>query len=409
MARECTQPRSQSSAGVQFASDDENECCYSGTLIESVPVDHDFYLRATLAYRIVDCLLDTGSEVCLLPHYVVHSNCVKKTRRSLKATNGTPIPILGEVTLPLSIGNFSTTITTLVSRHVSEPMLGIDFLVDNGLIWDFAQSCVTIDGVKQLLRPRTDCHCWSRRVVVQETTMVPARSEAVLPTRVQFRKLPEQELEVDWITEFGEMKEGVHVARTLVPSGKWLDAPVRVLNTSKKDVNLEENMPVTDLEQVQVLDGDDDDSSKVRSVNQDEGTEVPDFVRKMVDGIDDSISESASLALESILVSYMDVFSQNESDLGLTNIIMHHIDTGDVKPVRQPLRRFPPANVESISQHVDTMLEQGVIKPASSPWASNVVLVKKSDGTFRCCIDYRKLNAVTRKGVYPLPRINDCL
>jgi len=88
---------------------------------------------------------------------------------------------------------------------------------------------------------------------------------------------------------------------------------------------------------------------------------------------------------------------------------MHYIDTGDAKPVRQPLRKFPPAHVEAISEHVDSMLEQGIIEPASSLWASNVVLVKKHDGTLRCCIDYRKLNAVTRKDVYPLLRINDCL
>ena len=161
---------------------------------------------------------------------------------------------------------------------------------------------------------------------------------------------------------------------------------------------------MSDLEQVQVLDRDSDDSVQVTGVSQAEELQVPDFVRKMVDAVDDSIS-----ALESILMSYLDVFSQRENDLGLTDIIMHHIDTGDAKPVRQPLRRFPPAHVESISQHVDTMLEQGVIEPASSPWASNVVLVKKSDGTLRCCIDYRKLNAVIRKDVYPLPRINDCL
>jgi len=175
------------------------------------------------------------------------------------------------------------------------------------------------------------------------------------------------------------------------------------LNVSKKDVDLEENSPISDLEQVQ------EKTVLAQNVNQVGETEVPEFIKKMVEGIDGSVSESASLALESILMSYLDVFSQSENDLGLTDIIMHYIDTGDVKPVRRPLRRFPPAHAESISQHVDTMLEQGIIEPACSPWASNVVLVKKSDRTLRCCIDYRKLNAVTRKDVYPLPRINDCL
>src|SRR6218665_3719848 len=55
------------------------------------------------------------------------------------------------------------------------------------------------------------------------------------------------------------------------------------------------------------------------------------------------------------------------------------------------------------------MLKSGVIEPAASEWAANVVLAKKKDGTLRFCIDYRKLNDVTRKDVYPLPRVDACL
>ena len=55
------------------------------------------------------------------------------------------------------------------------------------------------------------------------------------------------------------------------------------------------------------------------------------------------------------------------------------------------------------------MQNQGVIEPSSSPWISPVVLVKKKDGTTRFCVDYRKLNEVTKKDSYPLPRIDDIM
>ena len=55
------------------------------------------------------------------------------------------------------------------------------------------------------------------------------------------------------------------------------------------------------------------------------------------------------------------------------------------------------------------MLEQDVIEPSDSPWASPVVLVRKKDGSLRYCIDYRKLNDVTIKDSYPLPRIDESL
>ena len=108
----------------------------------------------------------------------------------------------------------------------------------------------------------------------------------------------------------------------------------------------------------------------------DDSKAVPEYIRNLVDGVDDSITENACLALEAILMKHAGVFSQNENDLGKTDIIMHHVDTGDVRPDRQPLRRFPPAHVEAISEHVDNILKQGTIEPASSPWASNVVIVK---------------------------------
>lgn len=95
--------------------------------------------------------------------------------------------------------------------------------------------------------------------------------------------------------------------------------------------------------------------------------------------------------------------------MGLTDLVTHEIETGGNRPIRQGLRPQPLAMIPAIDQHLEEMLGQGLIEPSKSEWASNVVMVKKKDGTLRFCVDYRKLNSVTVKDVYPLPRIDACL
>ena len=73
------------------------------------------------------------------------------------------------------------------------------------------------------------------------------------------------------------------------------------------------------------------------------------------------------------------------------------------------LNRQTPYVQKEVDEHIDDMLKRNVIEPSSSPWASNIVLVKKKDGSSRFCIDYRKLNSVTQNDAYPLPRIDDSL
>ena len=70
---------------------------------------------------------------------------------------------------------------------------------------------------------------------------------------------------------------------------------------------------------------------------------------------------------------------------------------------------MPPIQQELADKEVEKMLEKGFIKPTDSPWASPIVLVTKKDGSTRFCIDYRRLNDVTRKDAYPLPNINEIL
>ena len=92
---------------------------------------------------------------------------------------------------------------------------------------------------------------------------------------------------------------------------------------------------------------------------------------------------------------------------GCTNVTEHSIDTGDAAPVRLPPYRLPHAYREQVQQELKNMLQHGIIEPSQSDWAAPMVLVKKKDGTLRVCIDYRRLNVVSRADAYPMPRVDD--
>ena len=91
------------------------------------------------------------------------------------------------------------------------------------------------------------------------------------------------------------------------------------------------------------------------------------------------------------------------------HLIEMHIDTEGKRPIRQALRRHPVAQLDEIDKQVNEMLDHGLIEPAASPWASNVVLVRRKDGQYRFCVDYRGANSCTYKDAYPLPNIGVCL
>ena len=78
-------------------------------------------------------------------------------------------------------------------------------------------------------------------------------------------------------------------------------------------------------------------------------------------------------------------------------------------PLDTPLRRLPESMKGIVQNEVDNMLQQGVISKSNSPWSSPVVMVRKKDGTWRFCVDYRRVNSVTKRDAYPLPRIDSTL
>ncbi len=115
------------------------------------------------------------------------------------------------------------------------------------------------------------------------------------------------------------------------------------------------------------------------------------------------------MQLHSLLEEFKDIFAVRPGDIGRTSIVRHKIDTGNSAPVKLPPRRLPLQQHEEVSQLIEDMSSKGVIEPAEGPWASPIVLVRKKDGTTRFCIDFRRVNGLTKKDAHPLPRIDDTL
>lgn len=113
--------------------------------------------------------------------------------------------------------------------------------------------------------------------------------------------------------------------------------------------------------------------------------------------------------LKCLLENYMDIFAAKDKDCTQTGLVQHSIDTGSAQPIRLRPNRLALSKQQAAEEKICEMAAAGVIEPSDSPWAAPAVLVRKKDNNWRFCVDYRRLNNVTKKDSYPLPRIDDAL
>jgi len=123
----------------------------------------------------------------------------------------------------------------------------------------------------------------------------------------------------------------------------------------------------------------------------------------------DELTHEQLEELKKTLLTYVNAFSL-KGEIGMSDITKHKIELEPgAKPFAEPLKRRASIQVEETRKQVKQLLKDGIIEESDSPWASAYVLAKKKNGEMRLCIDFRKLNAMTKKLVYPIPNIEDCL
>ncbi|GJY49280.1 putative reverse transcriptase domain-containing protein [Tanacetum coccineum] len=119
-------------------------------------------------------------------------------------------------------------------------------------------------------------------------------------------------------------------------------------------------------------------------------------------------SEGKQLKDVPIVRDFPEVFPEDLPGLPPTRPVEFQIDLiPGAAPVARAPYRLAPSKMEELSEQLQELSDKGFIRPSSSPWGAPVLFVKKKDGSFRMCIDYRELNKLTVKNRYPLPRIDD--
>ena len=238
------------------------------------------------------------------------------------------------------------------------------------------------------------------RIQVAENITVPRATEMIIPARIEGSTphITKGIIEAD-VQAF---KNGLLVAKTVIDP--CLDfVPLRVLNVSGKEQVLYANTHIATCHPV----------SYMNEITQERGSEVnatlPEYLRPAWENAQENLTSEQSEQVKTLLMKHKDVFAKNKTDLGRTDIVKHKINTGTAAPVKQHPRRLPLSKRELVREEISKMLKQGIIEPSQSPWSSPVVLVQKKDGSTRFCVDYRKLNNLTLKDSYPLPRIDESL
>ena len=118
------------------------------------------------------------------------------------------------------------------------------------------------------------------------------------------------------------------------------------------------------------------------------------FKKLELPGLESWTEENKERALN-LLAEYHDIFALEDGEMGCTEAAEHKIEVTDPKPFKERLRNIPSGLLEEVKDHLDHMLDVGVIKPSKLAWSNAVVLVCKKDGGLRFCINFQRLNAQT--------------
>ena len=376
-----------------------------------------YYLPGTIHENSVRCLLDTGCTLNILSERIFN-RLPRYIRNRLRPSSikgimavGTPLPFLGEITTHCRVRTqlCKDTVFT-IAKLDKDVILGMPFFIRNKCSISFHPAELQI-GSHSLRCVNQDGLDLVSSVQVMNVVRVQPYSEQNIICRVTGTVSSNIGL-VEAIVD-----QPVLVAASVNKLNGKRCTMVRVMNPSNETLRLSEGKIIanfTGMTEEQIFNEKASrsdcniQSSSVASVQSKVHT-VPEHVNKLFEkAVTVCSAEQEVHRIATLLSEYSDVFSVDSNDVGSTDMVKHSIPViPGTRPIRQAPHRLGPVKELEVEQQLPKLKEQGLIEPSSSPWASPVVLVKKKDNTWRFCIDYRRLNAVTQQDAYPLPRIDE--
>eukprot|EP00794_Sanderia_malayensis_P018389 gene18389-biopygen12333 len=317
----------------------------------------------------------------------------RDTLISLVGAGGKNLAVIGEGNVSLCIGGaYFDLFVVIVDDFKFDLLLGDKFLRGGNFVIDYREKVLRTHGVEVGFEP------------LPSECVATLNSVVELPVGTPLRVRADLSGNHCGLVLFGERQlvktdERVLVAPVVTKADDDNSVLLELVNTTRSKVSLQ---PGTKVMHLQPFDAIVDDSVQTMVEGQQNTAEVPIGDFKL-----EHLSDDEQAELLRVLERHH-VWPKSEK-LGTTHLVQHPIDVQGAQPVRQRPYRVPETKRKIIAQEVQKMLLSEVIQPSASPWSSPVVLIEKPNGEYRFCVDYRRLNAVTKKDAYPLPRIDETL
>ena len=354
---------------------------------------------------------------------------LKKLTNPISGAGGNVIRELGKAEIDFKLGPLQLKKEIIVAEIQDEGLLGIDILQNEA---NGPADILLSQGILKLQYKIIPAG--SKRIRCLNDYIIPPNNEIIIDTAIVKNKADEEIVSIEMFLELSPVLMADHLIMARSLDGKiqarmnphQSEAQLRrhtivghlePINGDICCLSREENEPNTAGRRIQLRPfwtAPEEIKIKLRSgkpelISPEQDVKVPHYLDELYKCSSTGKSKVEMKSISSMLRKFKNVFSQDDYDLGLTNLTEHVIDTENALPIKQAPRRVPHALADEEKQAIIELQEKGVIEKSTSSWSALIVLVRKRNGKIRPCVDYRRLNEVTRKDAFPLPRTQDCL